>query len=788
MAAAITDSWRKREGQMMIGRMLAAGLAWLVLGSAVAGELGDPELGAIAYDQAVRNLGTDLRLLCVAAHPDDEDGATLAYYRKKFGIDTYALIATRGEGGQNEIGPELYEELGVIRTHEMMRASQITGAELHFLDLPEFGYSKTREETYEIWGEEETLRRMVRKIREIRPDVIITHHPPDTQHGHHQAVGDALQRAFDLAADPTVFPEQLDAGLEPWQPARLYLRSFGGGGSGPAAVVPISELDPARGIPYARIAANALEEHESQGMGFFVDRFLTSRASVTYQLIKEAPQGHTSGVPAPGASLFQGLEDRVAPRARELSVRGLERRLDPAAVVALLDDGSLLPETRTDANRLAAVLYDFRLMVEPDDLEVVPGQTVQIAVEAQDYGTLDAESVAVSAETAEWFPAEPPAPKTLTTGRDPINSTALSVRVPEDQPVTLPHPERLFEPHFLAPQITVVARFRVDGAQIELRKPVLLDVAPPVSIEFADGPYLARAGVGETIAARVRFTNHTKDAVETGADLDAAEGVAVSPSMVSVSLAAEGLEKSVPVQLDVARSAAEGDYAVHAETDRGTRADSFVRVVDVTVPEDIRVGVIQSYDDTFVKTLERLKVPHELIGENDFTAERLDRFTTIIVDIRAYLVREDLVANNAALLDYVNRGGTVIVNYQKTFDWKPEYAPYPIHIGRDRVTVEEAPIEILEPDHPLFNEPNQISPEDWEGWIQERGLYFPRQWDDAYTPLVMTRDPGETPPPGSCLMAPYGEGTYFYTALGWYRQLRELHPGTIRVFANMLAL
>jgi hypothetical protein len=202
----------------------------------------------------------------------------------------------------------------------------------------------------------------------------------------------------------------------------------------------------------------------------------------------------------------------------------------------------------------------------------------------------------------------------------------------------------------------------------------------------------------------------------------------------------------------------------------------------------VRVGVITSYDNVIMETLTRLRVRHEAIVQGEITPARLKQFDVVIVDIRAYLAREDLVANNQVLLDYVKHGGTAVVMYQKTYEWKPEYAPYPIHVSRNRVTVEETPIEVLVPDHPLFNTPNTVVPEDWLGWVQERGLYFPDKWDDHYTPLICTNDPDEDIPPGSCLICEYGEGTYLYTALVWYRQLREAHPGALRLFANMLAL
>jgi LmbE family N-acetylglucosaminyl deacetylase len=235
----------------------------------------EPPLGEASFRQALLDLGTDLRLMCVAAHPDDEDGATLAMYRKHYGYHTIAVLATKGEGGQNEIGPELYDDLAVIRTHEMAGAAAVEGAELHFLNYPEFGYSKSLEEAMTVWGHDWALERMVRVIRETRPDVIISNHGSMTDHGHHQAVGALLREAFDGAGDPAIFPEHADGGLAPWQPARLYLRSWRE--TGRDVTVDISTLDPWRGLTYAEIAAEALSVHKSQGMEFFIRRYLTGR-------------------------------------------------------------------------------------------------------------------------------------------------------------------------------------------------------------------------------------------------------------------------------------------------------------------------------------------------------------------------------------------------------------------------------------------------------------------------------------------------------------------------------
>ena len=745
----------------------------------------EPDLGDVALHQALLELGTDLSLMCVAAHPDDEDGATLTYYRKKYGYKTFAVIATRGEGGQNEIGSELYEELGVIRTDEMSRASGHTGAELHFLDYPEFGFSNSAEEAFSVWGKDETLRRMVRKIRELRPDVIITHHGETGGHGHHQAVGQALMLSFDLAGDPKAFPEQIAEGLEAWQPARLYLRAFGG--SADPVLIPFGELDPVRGLTYAQIAANALREHETQGMGFFIDRFLTTRSNANYALMKEAADGTQGGgnIAPPSDGLFEGLKDRVSAEARALSEKGIGASTKAEAFVLLTNAKG---NERTRANRLAATTAELRLNTKVSDAMVTPGQTITIDVEAADYGVTDAKAVTFSLTYQPWFPAEdvsPTAEKWSVTG---FATTKFSVTVPEKQSPTIPHADYLFKPNFLTPQLSVVASIETANGTIKLESPILVDVAPKVAVQYLNAPYFVQQGQKETTFSLL-VTNYIPGARDVTLDLTASKGIELGQKQVALSFSEENGQRLVTVPATLSADLAPDDYYVNAkDSSTGDEARGTARVVDVVIPEDKNVGVIFSYDDTFMDTLERMGVPHAALEEDDFNAAKLDTFTTIIVDIRAYLVRPDLIANNQALLDYVHRGGTLLVMYQKTFEWNTKYAPYPLQLGRDRVTVEEAPITLLVPEHPVFTTPNQMRATDWDGWRQERGLYFPSKWADEYTALIDVKDPGENPPPGSLLIADYGDGTYLYTALGWYRQLRDLHPGTLRIFANMLAL
>lgn len=748
-------------------------------------------LGRVALHQALLDVGTDLSLMCVATHPDDEDGATLTYFRKKYGYKTYALIATRGEGGQNEIGSELYEELGVLRTDEMGRASAHTGADLHFLDYDEFGFSKSAEEAFEVWGKEETLRRMVRKIRELRPDVIITHHGETGGHGHHQAVGRALVQSFDMAADPNVFPEQIAEGLKPWQPARLYHRAFGGGSSatGEPILVPFSELDPVRGLTYARIAANALGEHATQGMGFFIDRFLTSRSSATYRLVKEAPGGTQGGtdLDAPSGELFEGLKDRVSPEARALSDKGLAALTTEVAFAYLAKAKGVNEQTR--ANRLAATAAELLVTSKVSDDLVTPGQTITIEVEAVDYGDREATgAVELYIEHADWFDVGTVEPISKAWDSRGFAKTSFQVTIPNGQEPNLPQADYLFKPNFLAPQLHVIAKATTEAGTVETASDVYVHVTPAVTVDYLNGPYLVKPGDAEATFSLL-VTNRASKASMITLNLAADSGITLREQQFNVPFSKEDEQKLVTVKADIKKNIGVGDYTLTASVAGSNyKKQGTARVVDLAVPKDKNVGVIYSYDDTFMNTLDRMGVAHESLEQDDFTAEKLDEFTSIIVDIRAYLVRPDLVANNQAMLDYVKRGGTMLVMYQKTFEWNSEFAPYPLSLGRDRVTVEEAPITLLQPNHPLFTTPNAMGDGDWDGWRQERGLYFPSKWDDAYTPLIDVNDPGENPPPGSLLVADYGDGTYLYTALGWYRQLRELHPGTLRIFANMLAL
>lgn len=346
-------------------------------------------------------------------------------------------------------------------------------------------------------------------------------------------------------------------------------------------------------------------------------------------------------------------------------------------VVELFDLLNTNGVSSASANRAMVAIEELRLAARVNDAEVSPGQTVSLSVEAIDYGRLDGKNVSFSVQTSRWFPAVLPQSAEKSFSADGFATVEFKLTVPKNQPRTVPHPEFVFAPHFLEPQITVLADIDFgDGHTVRLEAPILLDIMPAVSIEFVGAPLLIRPGVDKLMTAKMLVTNHTPGANAVTVRVTSDSGLSLRSDAFDVTFAAEGDQKIVPVPVAVARGLASGDYHLTAGI-QGTdySRESVVRVVDVKVPKNKNVGVIFSYDDTFVNTIERLNVPHTKLEIGDFTPERLDEFTTIIVDIRAYLVRPDLVANNQALLDYVHRGGTVIVMYQKTFEWKSDYAP-----------------------------------------------------------------------------------------------------------------
>lgn len=496
-----------------------------------------------------------LVLMSIAAHPDDEDGTTLSYYTKLKGVDAYSIFYTRGEGGQNEIGPQLYDELGKIREHETRSAAKILGTTTLFLGFLDFGFSKTAKETFRMWGgKDSVLARIVYLIREIKPDVVITNHDtittmPRRQHGNHQAAGITIFEAFDKAADPTYHPEQLKNGITTWQIHKLYFRVLDTAMFNRDSVVIIdANQKDGNGKTIEQIAFDALSQHRTQGM----DKINMNDIPVVfrvphYELVRSDKQ-----YPYNNNDLFSGISPS-------------------------------------------------------DRMEVKP----------------------------ESFP-------------------------------------------------TKYSYTRVDPA------------------------------------------------------------------------------------------------------------DSLRLLKELKCPEDIYIGLVNTYDNTIKETLEAFKIKFDILDSNSASIADLSKYSTILLDIRSYFYRPDLAANNSRFLNYAENGGNIICFYQKPGDWNGKnFAPYTIQITTERVTEEDAKVTVLEPNHIFFKIPNPINDADWNGWVQERNIYLPSDDPELTSPkyekLLAMSDEGETQPSTSLLYSKYGAGTYTYTSLALYRQLKIFNEGALKLFLNMIS-
>jgi len=662
-----------------------------------------------------------LKVLNVAAHPDDEDGSSLTFLGQHHGYATHILYTTRGEGGQNEIGDELGDALGVVRSAECQAAALGYGARISFLNALDFGFAKTADEALRRWDRDALVERTVEELRRIRPDLILTHHTPDRGHGHHRATSLVLRAACDrLAADGGPTPVLLER-----QP-----------GPAPDAVPLDAGLD-VPGLPwtYAGWAHVALRRHRSQGMG-----------------LGPIPEG-------PSVKWYRPHAPTVDPDRAE-AWRAHPYPWSPAAIGVLVD------RTRFDGTDARAQAARWRAghVARPGDAPAY----LRVGGDAE-WVTL---RLPASPAVDEVEPVAPDGIQVLDGDRD---ASQVRLLLGATHRPTLPAARFVRGSRTVADSVEIGLHF-ADGTfqTTRLAVPPRLPAGllQPWSVEptRAGDPAVLRARwYGEVSGLRFTVDPELPLVTEWGA------GDPMGP---------EGRD----LEVRLSRTPTSGPVRVAWEhpADRGT-----VRIptIAVTLPPRPLVGFVEGVDRSLGRALERMGCRVVALDEKTLTTGDLARFPVILLDIRAYLVRDDLRAANPRLLAYAREGGHLVVQYQKTFEWNDApgpWAPFPLRLGRGRVVDETAPILAAHPGHPFWHFPHRLGGLDWDGWVQERGLYFPQTWDPAYTSLVRTGDPGEEPRDGSILVARVGAGAYTYTSLVWYRQLRAGVGGATRAFLNLL--
>jgi LmbE family N-acetylglucosaminyl deacetylase len=840
-------------------------------------------LGTAGLTQLLQRLQTTASVLHTGAHPDDEDSFFIARTARGDHARVAYMALNRGEGGQNIIGPELFEALGVIRTEELLQARRLDGGEQFFTRTFDYGFSKSLKEASAKWDERDILGDVVRIVRTFRPLVLYSRFS-GTQadgHGHHSFAGYVTPLAFEAAADPAQFPEQLAEGLRPWQAKKLYRgQGFRPSAAEPATVsVQTGVFDPVLGRSYAEIASEGRSQHKSQSMGSIEVRGpMESGLRLLQSVVPSGGQEESvfdgidttiTGI-AGLAGLPAGVLTAELAAVSTAAARALAEfnALRPAALIPPLATGLRATRaarqalSRAAAPQGARAEADFLLAIKEQDFEdaltraagvvvdpladretVVPGGTVSVNVRmfAASANAVELVSATVSAPPG-WIvtPATEPL-KSQTRNpfirrETPTYAARFTVVVPTDAPPTQPYflrqtrtgasyawtdaaRGRPFDAPLVHAKVTmaiggervVVARpaqFRTaDRTRGELRRN--LEVTPAVTVTLdsdllivplADAPTDSRVVVQATsfapqdMAGVLRLqmpAGWTSTPVEAPFALtrigDQASAVfSVRPPTTRKAGTFEIVAEAVADDVIYTQGVQVVAYP-HIQTHRIYRpARVTAQVFDLKVAP-VRVGYLMGTGDGVPDALRRMGVSVTMLDPEMLATGDLSAFDTIVVGIRASQARPDFVANNSRLLQYVERGGTLVVQYQQTDYVSNKLPPFPAKM-RSRVTDENAPVTILEPKHPVFTFPNAIVSTDFDGWVQDRNLYAFTTFDSNYVPLLATADRGQEPQRGGQVYAAVGKGHFVYTSYAWFRQLPAGVPGAYRQFANLISL
>jgi LmbE family N-acetylglucosaminyl deacetylase len=853
---------------------------------------------------ALEKLPVYVRLLETTAHPDDETAGTLTWLSRKFHARTALFCLTRGEGGQNILGSEKYQALGLVRTGELLEACKYYGTELYFGTVLDFGFSKTAQETLSKWGHDATLEEMVRFMRRWRPTIVISRFQgtPADGHGHHQAAGILTREAFRAVSDPRSFPGQLKDGLEPWQPRKLYVSipGFGGpaaGGNpeGPAGWtvrVPVGDYDPVLGRSCREIGSEGYSKHRSQGDGAaysmpgqayeyfrledsivgiqpkeesFFDSIDTSLSSI-FDLAGDEKQtvsflrGDLIEVQQAAEDALSAFQATHPEKSAAAAARGAGILTE--SVKKISQSPLSNPTKRILTEALNSKLKDFQkavsavlgicLIARTDDATAAPGEKEPIGLYVYNQGpekiTISRASIATAQDKGTISsPTESIEGKQVAGGAAAFSRFAfeISPKAGVTEPfwhlensgnarytISPNHDE--FAP-FDPPELRAEVLYKFQGEEFPIDAPgraqagdplrgadfVELQIVPALSVTL--NPEMAIAPGGSsgrtTHEFQVSILNNQKSGARGTVKLLVPSGWHVEPSEAQFDLSRKGETHTVKFVLQISAQAKPGRYPIEAvavmggqEFRRGYQVISYpenwtrnfysparsrIEKFDVRIAPNLTVGYIPGAGDDVPAALEELGVKVRMLSSADLAFGDLSRFPVIVTGIRAYNVNEDLRADNQRLLDFVRRGGTLIVQYVRPMGRPARgnagspflFGPYPMSVSdTSRITVEDSPVRLLDTMNPIFNRPNKITEADFQGWVQERGLYFMNTWDPHYTALLSGNDPGEEPKNGGMLYVRYGKGHYIYTGYSWFRQLPAGVPGAFRIFANMLSL
>lgn len=799
--------------------ILGAAAFMLAAGAARAEE---PIMDAGTLAHTLDRLTSTGRVLYIAAHPDDENTRLLTYLANGRHFAAAYLSMTRGGGGQNLIGREQDQLLDVIRTEELLAARKLDGAIQKFSRMRDFGYSKTAEETLKFWGHDRALADVVWVIRSFQPDVIITRFdevPPN--HGHHTSSAILAREAFAAAADPQQFPEQLTGGVTVWKTDRL-LHNVPQWREGPppkeSIALDVGAYDVRLGLSYGELAARSRSQHKSQGFGVpgergvLLERFLPLAGTAPATDIFEKLELGWARYGAPGVAFAKKIDAARALLDRDQPERALpELLLAHQALASLPNQGE--PRIRDAKTSLEKVIVSAAgLFVRATAVRAggAPGSEVPVKLEL--------------------VLRRPTAIKISANGVVlPVGEKKESTRdlpVPAGAPISVPYwmrenvEQKWIGDPLGPPALTEKVELAFGDRKFTLETPVEYSwtdrvhgerfrrflIVPPATVT---PERTAVMFVNQKKASVVLKVRGNKDGLKGALTLQLPEGWRAEPASVPVSLAKSGDETVARIEVFPPKNAAPAEIKPVFESDgkfwsyredvidyahiplQVVLQNAVIKLVPVTLalPKGL-IGYVEGSGDTIAEDLAHAGVHIEKIDDDTLRGGELDRYASIILGIRAYNTRASLKGAHERLVRYAEKGGTVVVQYNTHSKFAPlesPIGPYPLELGRDRATDETAEMVAIDPKNPLLNTPNKIGPDDFKGWIQERGLYFGAKWDPKYQPLFKVADPGEPESSGSVLVAKHGKGRWIYTGLAFFRQLPGGVPGAYRLFVNLIA-
>ncbi len=784
-------------------------------------------------------------VLYIAAHPDDENTRLISYMATHTKARTAYLSLTRGDGGQNLVGPELRELLGVIRTQELLEARKIDGGQQFFSRANDFGYSKNPTETLNIWDKDQVLRDVVHVLRTFQPDIIINRfdaRTPGTTHGHHTASAMLSLEAFDKSNNPQYISPESPSD-KTWQPKKLFYNlswwAFGKDkfekmDKSSFYTVNTGMYFPLLGKSNSEIAALSRSCHKSQGFGSTGTR---GDELEYFELLKGNSTANKS-------NLFDGIDtswNRVKGGKKigdilakvqanfdfknpSASIPALFQAYNELQAVDDIHWKKIKSQELKDVIAACAGLY---LEAVSNAQQTTTGSAINVAVEAINRSSFPFELTSISA-TNQKFTEFKPTMLTNNIGFTQKFEYSISPSAEYTEPYWLidkgsvgmykvTNPANIGRPDVIRNQ-KVTFDIKYDGITIPFSKTIIykynddakgevyepFDIVPDVSTRITDKVVI----FSDTKTKRIEvIVTAGRDDVTGMLKISVDRDWNVSPSQLPFSIIRKGGETKLYFDITPPTSGKESDAKVIATVDGKTYDREQININYPHIPKQVvlqpseakfikldiktgneRIGYIMGAGDVVPKSLTQMGYSVTILDPTNISKENLESYDVIITGIRAYNTVKELAYKQQILFDFVKSGKTMIVQYNTLDDFvTSSIAPFPLKISRDRVTEENAKVKILAPSLPLLNYPNKITASDFDGWKQELGLYFPSEWDNAFTPVFEANDTNETPKKGMLLIANYGKGTYIYTGLSFFRELPEGVPGAFRLMANMIS-